>query len=85
MTYLTKKTSSDFFTGWKYKTHLCKFREDDFPQNFVFSRSGRQRVSRLRYLSRTTTTHADHGHANKLVHVFVLVLPSKALFLQQQR
>ena len=41
------------------------------------STSGRQRVSRLRYMSRTTT-HVDCVQANELV-LFVLVLGSKAL------
>lgn len=38
-----------------------------------------KRVSRLRYMSRTTT-HADHGQANRLLLIFVLFLGSKALF-----
>ena len=45
-----------------------------FPHNF-----GRQRVSRLRYMSRTTT-HANYDPTNKLVLVFVIVLASKPLY-----
>lgn len=38
-----------------------------------------KRVSRLPYMSRTTT-HADHDQANRLLLIFVLFLGSKALF-----
>ena len=59
------------------KTHCCKShsRENDFSK-FHFSTSGRQQVSRLYYVSQTTT-HVDHDQANELV--LVLVLGSKAL------
>lgn len=38
-----------------------------------------KRVSRLRYISRTTM-HADHDQANRLLLIFVLFHGSKALF-----
>ena len=49
MTNSTKKTSQWFLMRWNYKTDLCKSRS----QNWLFT-SGRRRVSRLRYMSRTS-------------------------------
>ena len=67
-----------FLMSWKYKPHLCKSLEDHFSTVPLLT-SGR-RVSRLRYVLRTTT-HADYDQSNKpvLVFVLVLVLVSKAL------
>ena len=46
------------------------YRGDDFS-SISLSTSSRQRVSRLRCMSRTTV-HANYDQANKLVLVFVL-------------
>ena len=77
----TKKTSWSFLTSWMYKTHprISRSREDNFLKISLW-KSGR-RVSRPRYMPRTTT-HERKGaydQANKVVRVFVLLLVSKAL------
>ena len=52
------------------KEDKTRSRKDDFLQILLWT-SGQQRVSRQRYMLRTTT-HAEYDKANKLVLFFVL-------------
>jgi len=63
---------------------LCKscFRGDNFSTKISLPTSGPQRVSRLRYMPRTTT-HVDYDQANKYTYSSsVSFSGSKALYLQ---